>query len=38
MMMFVAGLLIGFPMGLVLVGAVACVISAADSERKDKKK
>lgn len=38
MMMFAAGLLIGFPMGAVLVVAVACVISAGDAERKDKRK
>lgn len=38
MMMFVAGLLIGFPMGAVLVVAAACVIASGDAERKNKKK
>lgn len=38
MMMFVAGFLIGCSMAAVLIGVAACVISAGDSERKDKKK
>lgn len=38
MMMFAAGLLIGFSTGAVMIVVVACVISAGDAERKDKRK
>jgi hypothetical protein len=38
MMMFVAGILIGFSTGAVMIVVVACVISSGDAERKDKRK
>lgn len=38
MMMFAAGILIGFSTGAVMIVAVACVISSGDAERKDKRK
>lgn len=38
MMMFAAGILIGFSTGAVLIVVAACVISSGDAERKDKRK
>ena len=38
MMMFVAGILIGFSTGAVMIVVVACDISSGDAERKDKRK
>lgn len=37
-MMFLAGLLIGWIIGIITIVAVACIVTAGDSEKIDNKK